>query len=68
MRFKVEISLLLSAILVYVASAFCFSYDAPAQGWEAPYVDNPYRVYAFPMIAVASVLLATAAILYSRRK
>jgi hypothetical protein len=67
LKFKLEISLLLSAILIYVLSAFCYSYESPSQEW-VQYIDTPYRVYAFPFTAVASVFLAVAAILYSRRK
>jgi len=68
LQFKAEIALLLAAILLYVGSAVCYSYAAPAQGWGDPTVGTPYRLYSFPLIAVASVFLAFAAISYSKRK
>jgi hypothetical protein len=68
LQFKTEISLLLAAILLYVGSAICYSYAAPAQGWGDPAVGTPYKIYSFPLIAVASVFLAFAAIFYSKRK
>jgi len=67
LRFKIELSLLLSAILLYIVSALCYSYELQSTGGVEP-VSNPYRIYAFPLIALASVLLAVAAILYSKRK
>jgi hypothetical protein len=67
LKFKLEISLLVSAILLYVLGAFCYSYESSAQGL-AQYVVNPYRIYAFPLTAIASIFLAIAAILYPRRK
>ncbi len=67
LRFKIELSLLLSAILLYIVSALCYSYELQSTGGVES-VSNPYRIYAFPLIALASVLLAVAAILYSKRK
>jgi len=67
LKFKVEISLLLLVIILYIVSAFCYSYEAP---WEdnLPIINYPYRDYAIPVAGVASVLLVIAAILYLRRK
>jgi len=67
LKFKMEISLLLSAIILYIVSVACFSYEATTSASGSENV-NPYRIYAFPLIAIASVLLAAAAILYSRHK
>jgi hypothetical protein len=56
LKFKTEISLLLLAIIIYVASAFCYSHEAP------------WKDFAIPLAGVASVLLVIAAILYSKRR
>ncbi|MGB9714668.1 MAG: hypothetical protein ACPLZC_06825 [Candidatus Bathyarchaeales archaeon] len=66
MKFKAEISLLILSITLYILSAFCYSYEAVAEGITGTYY--PYQDYAFPLIAVASVLLLMAAILYSKRQ
>ena len=65
MKFKTEISLLILAIILYIVSAFFYSYEP--QDW-LPLVNYPYRDYAIPLAIVASVLLVIAAILYSKRK
>jgi hypothetical protein len=67
LKFKLEISLLISAILLYVFSAFCYTYEASEAALDSS-LDSPYRIYAFPLIALASTFLAVAAILYSRKK
>jgi len=66
LKFKTEITLLLLAILLYILSAFCYSYEVLEQGLNP--VINPYRDYALPLAGVASALLLIAAILYSKRK
>jgi hypothetical protein len=67
LRFKTEIFLLLLAIILYIASAFCYSYEAP---WEdnLPVLNYPYRDFAFTLAGVASTLLVVAVILYSKRR
>jgi len=67
LKFKTEIFLLLLAIIIYIVSAFCYSYEAP---WEdnLPVLNYPYRDFAIPLAGVASVLLVIAAILYSKRR
>jgi hypothetical protein len=56
LKFKTEISLLLLAIILYVASAFCYSYE------------EPWKDFAIPLAGVASALLVIAGILYSKRR
>lgn len=67
LKFKTEIFLLLLAIIIYIVSAFCYSYEAP---WEdnLPVLNYPYRDFAIPLAGVASALLVIAAILYSKRR
>jgi hypothetical protein len=67
LKFKTEISILLIAILLYVASAFCYFYEA-AWGGNIPVLSYPYRDYAIPLAGVASAFLVIAGILYSKRR
>jgi hypothetical protein len=67
LKFKIEISLLLSAIMLYAASVVYYSYEAqPMDNFRA--LNYPYRFYALPLTVVASVFLIVAGILYSKRK
>ncbi|MEM3673169.1 MAG: hypothetical protein QW468_02930 [Candidatus Bathyarchaeia archaeon] len=63
-KFKTEISLIILSIVLYILSAFCYSYEAVTEGIAGTYY--PYQDYAFPLIVVASLLLLIAAILYSK--
>jgi hypothetical protein len=67
LKFKTEIFLLLLAIILYIVSAFCYSYEAPWEG-NIPVLNYPYRDFAIPLAGVASALLVIAAILYSKRR
>lgn len=67
LKFKTEISLLLLAIILYIFSGFCYSYEAPWQD-NLPVINYPYGDYALPLAITASALLVIAAILYSKRK
>jgi len=67
LKFKIEISLLLLAIALYVASAFCYSYEAPRKGM-LPVINYPYQDFALPLAGIATAFLVIAAILYSKRK
>jgi LPXTG-motif cell wall-anchored protein len=66
-KYKVEISLLLISIALYLVSLFCYFYEAP---WEdmLPKINYPYQKFALPLAGVASALLIIAAILYLKRK
>ena len=65
-KFKTEISLLMLSIALYILSAFCYSYEALAEGTASVYY--PYQGYAVPLTVTASALLLVAAILYSKRQ
>jgi hypothetical protein len=60
LRFKAEIFLLLVAIVLFVVSAFFYSYEGLALGY-------PYRGYAISFVGFGSVLMVTASISYSKR-
>ncbi|MGQ9641680.1 MAG: hypothetical protein ACUVUF_06105 [Candidatus Bathycorpusculaceae bacterium] len=66
MKFKTEILLLVLSIALYILSAYCYSFEALAEGTTSIYF--PYKDYAIPLIVVASALLVTAAISYSKRR
>lgn len=67
LKFKTEIFMLLLAIIVYIASALCYFYEASWQNM-LPAINYPYRDYAIPLAIAASALLIIAAILYSKRR
>jgi len=67
LKFKAEIVLLILAIILYLASAYCYFYEARQEGW-LPYINYPYKEYAIPLVVVASVFVIIAAILYSKRR
>jgi hypothetical protein len=60
-KFKAEIFLLLVAIVLFVVSAFFYSYKGLAL------FDYPYRGYAISFVGFGSVLMVTASISYSKR-
>ncbi|MEM3700786.1 MAG: hypothetical protein QXL57_08005 [Candidatus Bathyarchaeia archaeon] len=66
MKYKIEISLFLLGIALYVISVFCYFYEAP---WEdmIPMINYPYQKFALPLAGVASALLIIAAALYLKR-
>jgi len=55
LRFKAEIFLLLVAIVLFVVSAFFYSYQVT------------YRGYAISFVGLGSVLMVAASISYSKR-
>jgi hypothetical protein len=61
-KFKAEIFLLLVAIVLFVVSAFFYSYEGQALGF-----DYPYRGYAISFVGFGSVLMIAASISYSKR-
>ena len=65
LKFKIELSLLVSAVVLYVISAFCYSQEG-SQG--LPVMNYSCRNFALPLVGVASVFVVIAGILYSKRK
>ncbi len=71
LKFKAEMCLLLAAIVMYILSAFFYSYPA-ATGEEltlsvALSSAYPYRGYALTFVGFGSVLTLIASISYSKR-
>ncbi|MBT0158484.1 hypothetical protein G4O51_00705 [Candidatus Bathyarchaeota archaeon A05DMB-2] len=67
MKFKTEICLLLTAIVLFAVSAFFYSYQPASQEVSLSQSFNPYRGYAFTSLGLGSVLMAAASISYSKR-
>ncbi len=59
MKFKTELILLLASIVLFVISAFCFSY--------ALSLTYPLRTYAFPFVGFGGALMTIASVSYSKR-
>jgi LPXTG-motif cell wall-anchored protein len=67
LKYKIEISLLLLSIALYLISAFCYFYEAPWQDM-IPVLNYPYQNFALPLAGFASAFLIIAAILYLKRR
>jgi len=65
LKFKIELSLLVSAIILYVISAFCYSQEGSQ---DLPFMNYSCKNIALPLVGVASVFVMIAGILYSKRK
>ena len=61
LKFKIEIFLLLTSIVLFTASAFCFSY---ATGVNLTY---PLRNFALEIVGSGGALMTVASISYSKR-
>lgn len=66
MKFKTEIFLLLTSIVLFTVSTFCYSYVTGNVGLALA-LSYPYRVYAFPIVSFGSVLMVVATFSYSRK-
>ncbi len=68
MKYKTEFLLLLTAVVMFVISALCYSYatgtDSLALALSLTY---PYRVYAIPFISTGTVLMSIASISYTKK-
>lgn len=68
MKFKTEICLLITAIVLFALSAFFYSYQPAGQEVSLSLSYScPYRGYAFTSLGFGSVLMAAASISYSKR-
>jgi uncharacterized membrane protein len=63
LKFKAEVCLLLTAIVLFVVSTFIYSWQV-SFSWGLSF---PYRGYAFTFLGFGSVLMAAASISYSKR-
>jgi hypothetical protein len=69
MKFKAEMCLLSMALVLFIVSAFFYSYQAASEGltFSAALGSYPYRGYALTFVGFGSVLTLVASILYSKR-
>jgi hypothetical protein len=68
LKFKAEIFLLLTSIVLFTISAFCFSYATGNVGLTyALNLTYPLRSYAIPFVGFGSALMAVASLSYSKR-
>jgi hypothetical protein len=62
--------LLVMAIVLFVVSAFFYSYQVGSEGLTLSLASDsyyPYRMYAITFVGFGSVLMLTASISYSKR-
>jgi hypothetical protein len=71
LKFKAEMCLLLLAIVLFVVSAFFYSYPATPEtrslSSELGSFTYPYRAHAISFVGFGSVLMLVASISYSKR-
>lgn len=73
MKFKIEILLLLTAIILFAASAFLYSYtlQPEVKGLSNSSMslgtEYPYQVYAFSLVGFGSLLMTTASFSFLKR-
>ncbi len=66
LKFKIEICLLLTSIVLFTISAFLFSYAA-ANTDLLSLITYPYRNYALSFVGSGGALMAVASVSYSKR-
>jgi hypothetical protein len=68
-KFKAEMCLLLMAIMLFVVSAFFYSYQVTSEGvaLSASLGSYPYRAIALTFVGFGSALTLIASISYSKR-
>ena len=67
LKFKTEVGLLSLAIVLFVASAFFYSYQTGGSNLSLNWSSYPYREIALGFVGFGSVLMATATVSYSKR-
>jgi hypothetical protein len=65
-KFKTELILLLTSIILFSISAFCFSYATGAAAYALSFT-YPLRDLAIPFVGFGSALMAVASISFSKR-
>ena len=68
MKFKTEMCLLLIALILFVVSAFFYSYKPNSEALTfSASLDYPYRVHALTFVGFGSALTFVASVSYSKR-
>ena len=67
LKFKTEVCLLALAIILFIVSAFFYSYQTGGANLSLNWSSYPYRELALGFVSFGSVLMATATVSYSKR-
>ena len=67
MKFKTEVGLLSLAIVLFVISAFFYSYQTGGSNFNLNWAAYPYQGYALAFVSFGLVLTVTASVSYSKR-
>ncbi len=66
MKFKKEICLLSLALILFVVSAFFYSYQTGGSNFNLNWASYPYQGIAVAFVSIGSVLTLTASVSYSK--
>jgi hypothetical protein len=66
-KFKREIGLLSLALVLFVVSAFFYSYQTGGSNFNLNWASYPYQGYALAFVSFGLVLTVTATVSYSKR-
>jgi hypothetical protein len=68
LKFKAEMCLLVMAIVLFVVSAFFYSYQPTSETLSLSMsLGHPYKIYAITFVGFGSVLTLAASFSYSKR-
>jgi len=69
MKYKTEFLLLLTAIVMFVISALCYSYATGSNSFALSMdLTYPYRAYVIPFISTGTVLMGIASVSLLKEK
>ena len=67
MKFKTEVCLLSLALVLFVVSAFFYSYQTGGSNFGLNWASYPYQGYALAFVSFGLVLTVAASVSYSKR-
>jgi hypothetical protein len=67
MKFKTEVSLLSLALVLFMVSAFFYSYQTGSTNFSLNWASYPYQGYALAFVSFGFVLTVVASVSYSKR-
>ena len=67
MKFKTEVGLLSLAIVLFVISAFFYSYQTGGSNFNLNWAAYPYQGYALAFVSFGLLLTVTASVSYAKR-
>ena len=66
MKFKTEVCLLSLALVLFVVSAFFYSYQTGGSNFSLNWASYPYQGYALVLVSFGLVLTVVASVSYSK--